>query len=379
MKIAINAQWYQAGQHTGIGTYTEYLYRNIWKLDNDKNQYIFFSKEPSEELIHFGGTKVNFRKAVSVEGNKYLRFIWENAILPAQINRINPDILHSVNYSLPWAISHRTKKIITVHDLIWMKFPEFFSKDTLYAAKKKFHHSCQASDAILTDSESTKSDIQQYFNCNGNKIIVTYLGVDHKKFGLVDISEPVERYILVKYNIPKRYILWIGDFRSNKNVDRLCRAFIKVKETLHCPHKLVLSGHNGYKYQRGKTALQQYKEFFVFTGAVEDNELPILYNLAEVFVFPSLYEGFGLPILEAMACGTPVITSNRSSLPEVAGDAAILVNPEDEDELAEAIMRLITNDSLRESLRKKGLERAKLFTWEGTARKTLKLFKEVTG
>jgi glycosyltransferase involved in cell wall biosynthesis len=104
-----------------------------------------------------------------------------------------------------------------------------------------------------------------------------------------------------------------------------------------------------------------------------------LYNLADIFVFPSLYEGFGLPVLEAMACGTPVITSNCSSLPEVAGDAAILVNPEDEDELAEAIMRLITNDSLRESLRKKGLERAKLFTWEDTARKTLKLFKEVTG
>lgn len=378
MKVAVNAQWYQAGQHTGIGTYTEYLYKNIWKLDN-KNHYVFFSKKPSEELVRSGGTKVSFRKAVSVEDNKYHRFMWENTILPAQINLMSPSIFHSVNYSLPWVIGYKIRKIITVYDLIWMKFPGFFQKDTLYVAKKRLQRSCRSSDIILAISKNTKEDILKYFNCDREKIIVTYLGVDHTKFRLIDIDKPIERRIRVKYGLPKKFILWVGSFRKNKNVDRLCQAFIKVKETLHCPHKLVLCGREDYDYKRVKVALQQSGENFVFTGAVEDSELPIIYNLAEAFVFPSLYEGFGLPVVEAMACGTPVITSNRSSLPEVAGDAAILVNPEDEEELARAIMRLITDDSLRDSLRKRGLERAKLFTWEDTARKTLKVFDEVAG
>lgn len=376
MNIAVNAEWYDCGNRTGIGTYTEQLYKHIWKIDKDHN-YTFFCRSPAKELLQLGLDKAKFKPTVGFETNKYLKIIWENTILPFEINRINPVIFHSVNYSLPLLLRPAIKKVATVYDLTWVKFPEFFSKDTLYVAKKRFQHTCRSADKIIAISENTKQDILKHFDCEIGKIEVIHLGVEHEKFKPMDLDKRDKAYIGEKYSLPEKFILWLGEFRGNKNIKRLCNSLIKAKKQLHFNHKLVLCGHKGQEYAAIQTIIQDHREFFIFPGVVEDNDLPLLYNLADIFVFPSLYEGFGLPVLEAMACGTPVITSNCSSLPEVAGDAAILVNPEDEQEIAGAIMRLLTDESLRNSLVQKGLERVKNFSWEKTAEKTLELFKKV--
>jgi len=378
VRIAVNAQSYDSRLQAGVVKYTEYLYQHIWAIDAT-NEYVFFSNKPSWKLKEHGRGRVTFRSAPSPSANKYVRVGWENLVLPIRLLVDRIDLLHCVNYSLPFMLSSRIKKVITVHDLIWLKFPDYFPKDTVYAAKKRFQHACSSADAIISVSENTKKDVLGAFHCEQEKVTVIYLGVDNERFGRMKKESALAQRVRQKYKLPERFILWVGGYRSHKNVVFLCKAFAVAKEQGGLPHKLVLCGPRLPAERVIKTIQEKHKNDIMVIGPVGDDELPVLYSMADVFVFPSLYEGFGLPVLEAMASGVSVITSNVSSLPEVAGDAAILVNPLDVDEIAHALIKVCTDDELRETLVVKGLERARRFSWENTARKTLELFMKVGG
>jgi glycosyltransferase involved in cell wall biosynthesis len=373
VRIAVNAQSYESGLPAGIGKYTEYLYEHIWAIDTD-NEYVFFSNRPAPGLKERGRDRVTFRSAPSPLANKYVRVGWENFVLPIHLFVNTVHLVHCVNYFLPLMIPSRIKKVVTVHDLIWLKFPDYFSKDTVYTARKRFQHACMSADAIIAVSENTKNDILEASQCKEEKVIVIYEGVDNKRFNKAQRDSPLAQTVRQKYRLPDHFILWVGAYRKHKNVERLCKAVAEAKKRCNLPHKLVLCGPNLLFEEAVRALLKVHENDLVVIGPVSDEELPVLYSMADVFAFPSLYEGFGLPILEAMASGVPVITSNVSSLPEIARDASILVNPLDVDEIARALIIATTDETVREILITKGLERACEFSWEDTAHKTLEIF-----
>lgn len=376
MRIAVNAQSYEAGNPTGIASYTEHLYKHIWDMDMI-NEYVFFASTISRELKEHANDRIIFRSAPSPRANKYARVSWENISFPIQLCFNNIDLLHCVNYSLPFAVPVRIKKVITVYDLIWLKFSEYFPKDTIYTAKKRLLHACTAADSIITVSENTKKDLLEVSHCNEEKVVVIHAGVDIKHFSRTQKEGSQEIVIRSKYSLPQQFILWVGSYRKHKNVENLCRAFAMAKEKHRLAHKLVLCGPGLLQERAINAILESYGNDIMVIGPVGYEELPVIYSLADAFIFPSLYEGFGLPVLEAMASGIPVIASNISSLPEIAGDAAILVNPLSTVEIADALIRVIEDNELRLTLVAKGVERAKRFSWEDAAYKTLKLFSKV--
>ena len=230
------------------------------------------------------------------------------------------------------------------------------------------------SDKIIAVSYSTKQDLMNYFKISDNKIKVIYEAADQI---FQPLSSEKVQHFKDKYDLNYQYILYVGTLEPRKNIPLIIKAFyILNKEGFQ--HKLVIAGKKGWKY---KTIYQlidklNLQKEVIFIGFIPDNDLPALYNAANLFVYPSLYEGFGLPPLEAMSCGCPVITSNISSLPEVVGDAGIMIDPYSVDELYEAMHKVLINEIVRKDMIKKGLERSQMFSWTKTAEETLKIYKE---
>ena len=228
------------------------------------------------------------------------------------------------------------------------------------------------------DSNSTKNDIIKFYPRYEDKIKVIYLGVESHFFPRS--SQEVEK-VLNKYNFNFKYFLFLGTVEPRKNIVRVVDAFIRLKQEENIEHKLVIIGRKGWLYKEilEKISKTPFSHDIVFSDFMSDNDLPFLYSGAEIFLYPSLYEGFGLPVLEAMSCGSPVITSNLSSLPEVAGDAAILVDPMNVEEIVQAMEKLLRDRELRKELKRKSLERAKFFSWDMAAKETLHLYEDILG
>jgi len=261
--------------------------------------------------------------------------------------------------------------IVTCHDII----PLIFYNNI---KKLKFRYSISGiknADKIIADSYNTKQDIISYFKIPDEKIKVIYLAADK-------IFQPLDKVIISKikqkYNFDFPLILYVGTLEPRKNIPTLIKAFCKLKKE-GLPHILLVTGKKDGKYKKIFEMVKRLnlQKDTIFTGYVPEEDLPAIYNAADLFVYPSLYEGFGLPPLEAMACGTPVITSNTSSFPEVVGDAGIMVKPHDVDELAKVMYEVLTNDGLREDMIKKGLKQAKKFSWKKCAKETLEVYQEV--
>lgn len=286
---------------------------------------------------------------------------WSNISLPFYLAKEKIDLYHSPFFTLP--LLKTCKMILTVHDVIFEVNPAWFPVKNLLSFKLFTRTALRTADKIITDSQASKNDLVRFFSCPAEKIVVIPLAP-------AEIFRPVRE---VK-KIFEKYILYVGNLGNRKNIVRLVRAF----EKLNLGHQLVLVGGQGYK---GEDVLRMIagSPQITYLAKVGDDELVQLYNGAALFVYPSLYEGFGLPILEAMACGTPVATSNVSSLLEVAGDAALLFNPEDIDDITDKMRRLLTNSELRASLRQRGLARAAEFSWKKAARQTIQVYREVLG
>jgi len=268
--------------------------------------------------------------------------------------------------------------IITIQDLVFLKFPEHRGKRLSDYYLKRTKIAVENSKQIITSSNSTRRDLIGLLGVPARKIKVIHLGVgpNFKVFKNQSIlAEKISRYVRAK----QKYILTVGTLEPRKNLSAIAKAFVLLPNSLQREHKLMFVGAKGWNNNELGQIIRDYNltEKVVFPGFVKDEDLPYIYNKASLFVFPSLYEGFGLPPLEAMACGVPVISSGTSSLPEVIGKAGILVNPNREEEIAKAMRYVLTNPDVAKQMTKKGLKQAKKFSWQKTAQETLKIFQKV--
>jgi len=375
MKIGIMVDILNSFELTGLGTYTFKLIESLIREYNRRDVYLINYKK-LEKFADLNQIIVPY--PLEHISKNYLWTLYASWYFRKNKNILkNIDILHNPYQSPILKLSNsQTAYVITVHDLVQVMFPDKVQRG-LYVLQRAFlPKAVRNADKIITVSYSSKRDIITYFDIPDNKVEVTYLAPE-------EIYQPLkkEEYntIYKKYNLPEHFILYVGTLEPRKGVKNLIISFYKVKQKVpYLPHKLVIAGKKTNEY---KNLLEVAKKLhlekdIIFMGYIPKADLPKLYNAADLFVFPSFYEGFGLPPLEAMACGTPVIASNRSSVPEIVGDGGIIVDPTDIDKIAEIMLEVLTNESLKKELSKKGLKRAKLFSWEKTTKKTLKIYEK---
>ena len=354
----------------GIGTYIRNLLRHLARLDRE-NEYILFCRP--EDNATAGELGVNFRSIPDRSAPYSLR---EQLSLPLAAAREKVDVYHAPHYVLPMLTPGR--RVVTIHDCIHLMFPEYlpYGLGKLYA-RAMMSSATRRAHRILTVSESSKRDILRFFPVKPDKISVIYNAID-EHFRIPPSEAAVSR-VRERYQLADPFVLYVGNVKPHKNVERLIEAFALLRRRAPDGLKLVIIGDEISKFQTLRRAVHHHKlhKHVRFLGFVPDDTLSVLYRLAGVFVFPSLYEGFGLPPLEAMACGAPVITSNVSSLPEVVGDAALLVDPHSSDAIADAIEKVLSDPSLAADLRAKGLARAQNFSWQRSVARTLEIYREV--
>ena len=368
-KIAINGTFSHENP-TGLGVYTYELLLELLKIKCDFDFSVYSSSANLKMLYPDKVIPVSHYTSPALRFKGHLmRLLWLQTILPFKLKRLNSTLLYS---TVPEGILNpHIKQIITLQDLIPVKYPELNPK-----MKYHFYYSLpimlKNSQAVICISENTKSDIIAYYGIKDKPIYVIYAGLNRQQFYPRENGTVKKRYGLTNY------LLYIGDMRPYKNLERSLEAFARLNLR---KFKFVIRGKKDPRFypriQKKIDGFLLLKDKVVFLGYVPEEDLPYLYSEAAAFVFPSLYEGFGLPPLEAMACGCPVVVSNVASLPEVCGDAAYYVNPYNIESIAEGMYKVLTDESLRRSLIEKGLERAKLFSWEKAAKEHLEVFKEV--
>jgi glycosyltransferase involved in cell wall biosynthesis len=354
----------------GIGTYIRNLLRELAKLDRQTDYVVFCNPGDVEETRALGD---NFR-AVPERSGPYS--ITEQLSIPLAVKRERLDLFHSPHYVLPALTPSRT--VVTIHDCIHLMFPEYLNNRLGYAyARAALWTAAHKSDRIFTVSEQSKRDILKFFKVPPDKIVVTPNAIDDR-FNV----EPSEEHVMQtreRYQLSHSYLLYVGNIKPHKNLERLIEAFHQVRGEGRSELELLIIGSEISQMQALRRAVHKYQlhRYVRFLGFVPDKTLAVLYRLASVFVFPSLYEGFGLPPLEAMASGTPVVTSNVSSLPEVVGDAAVLVDPYSAEAIAEGILTVLRSTHLRDDLRRRGLERAHEYSWNRSVRRVREIYAEV--
>jgi len=301
------------------------------------------------------------------------RILWEQTRVAQEARQL--DLLHGFAYALP--VLSRTPAVVTVHDLTFLLFPEAFPKSKQLYLARITAHSCRRARAVIADSQATADDLQRLLDVPAAKIHVIYTGVDEEYHPLP--QDEVELYRQQK-GWPQEFILMVGTLEPRKNHLGLIKAYARYRELARTPLPLLIGGGKGWFFAQ---IFQQVKALGLedsvhFLGFVPSEELPWLYNAATLFVYPSRYEGFGLPVAEAMRCGTPVITSTVSSLPEVAGEAGLVVDPDNTEELAHKMLLVLEQEPERlQTMRQDGLLQAAQFTWEKTAAQTAKVYAHV--
>ncbi|MCS7464258.1 glycosyltransferase family 4 protein [Paenibacillus doosanensis] len=288
------------------------------------------------------------------------------------LSKAKADIFHGTNFT--YTPTWRGKSIITIHDLAYMRYPDATSERILKHHSNWVPYSAQQCDHIIADSLQTKQDIIELLHIPEDKIDVVYLAAD-EHFRFILDSLPV----LTKYKLPEKFILFVGTLEPRKNLLGLLKSYLLLKQNWETSVKLVIVGAKGWKYGPIFEWVQkhQLEEEIIFTGFIDDDDLPAIYSAASAFVMPSIYEGFGLPLLEAMQCGTPVIGSNISSIPEIIGDGGVLIPPDDDLAWAESMHTMISNTQIRSQYSQLALQRASNFTWEKTAAETKKIYLKV--
>jgi glycosyltransferase involved in cell wall biosynthesis len=369
LRIAIDARKLR---DYGIGTYVRNLLRHLSRLDQ-ATEYVVLCSQADSSLVDDLGE--NFRAVAEPSPNYSVR---EQVTVPRDLRREHADLFHAPHYVLsPFT---PCKAVVTIHDCIHLRFPQYLPNRLAHAYARSFLWvATHRSDRVMTVSEASKRDILEYFRIPPEKIDVIYNGID-ERFGVPPAEEDVNR-VRERYQLDGPFVLYAGNIKPHKNLGRLIAAFDILRHT--GPEfegvKLVIIGDEIAKYAALRHAVHRHKlhKHVRFFGFVPAQTLAILYRLADVFVFPSLYEGFGLPPLEAMASGTPVITSNVSSLPEVVGDAAVLIDPLQPEAIAEAMRRVLSDSALRDDLRARGLERVRHFSWARSVERVRAIYSEV--
>jgi len=362
MKIAIDIREI-FGPRAGKGEYTFRILKGLLRLDQE-NKYFLYSKK------HTQTKRQNVRlRAINLPGLIWHLTVWLDLKL-----RVRPDVyLSPTSYIVP-ALGVKNSVII-VPDLVSFLFPGEHNKKAVWLERMFLKAALKKSERIITISRATKHDLLARFELSEKKVAKVYLGV-HSRFREIKREDSRLIKIRKKYNLPEKFILFVGVLSPRKNLVRLLRAYHKM--TLR-DFGLVIVGRKGWYYQNIFYEVRKLglEDRVCFLDYLREEDLPFVYNLASVFVFPSLYEGFGFPPLEAMACGTPVIASRASSLPEVVGKAGLLVDPKKVSEISEAMKRILTNKGLRDKLIRLGFLQAKKFSWNKTVRETLRIMQSL--
>lgn len=353
MRIAIDTQS-TLGRKTGIGLYTANLLRALRRVAPE-HEYVELSWGRTEEL----------------RTDQRLR--WEQWELPRRARAARAQVVHLTGFGAP--IRRPCPTVLTVHDLIGYLFPANLPPVARLYWALWLPFSIRFAGHIIADSEHTRGDLQRLLGVPGERITVIHLAADER---FQPISDPAVRAdVRDRYDLPPSFILYVGTLEPRKGLDTLVNAYASLADEF--PHALVIAGKKGWYtlplFRQIEALGLRYR--IRFTDYVDDADLPVVYSLADLFVFPSRYEGFGLPPLEAMACGVPVISSNAASLPEVVGDAGMLVPPDNVEALAAAMRQVLVDDALRANLRARGLARAGRFSWDETARQTVRVYEGV--
>ncbi len=367
VRIAIDARKLR---DYGIGTYVRNLLRHLARIDQT-TEYVLLCRPVDEDLGRRLGE--NFRTVPEQAGTYSIREQWT---VPLDLRREGIDLFHAPHYVLPPLTP--CKSVVTIHDCIHLRFPQYLPNRLAYAyAWSSLWVATHRSTRVLTVSEASKRDILRYFSVPESKIDVIYNAID-EQFDESPTDAEIGR-VRERYQLEDPFVLYAGNIKPHKNLERLIEAFSMLRKNGFEQVKLLIIGDEISKYATLRRAVHRHKLHHQvrFLGFVSDKTLACLYRLAGVFVFPSLYEGFGLPPLEAMASGTPVITSNVSSLPEVVGDAALLIDPNKPDAIFDAMRRVLTEPELAQSLRDRGLERVRHFSWERSIRRVREIYDEV--
>ena len=383
MRIGIDVSRY-FDRSGGVGIYAANLLKYLLKIDknNEYNAYSFFyncfpsnwkHKKIIDEFRKYG--KVNFSQ-INLP-TSILKRKWNNSSIEKKEKLLGGvDIIHSTAYMIPELFNARL--VVTIHDLSFLIFPEYHTKENYELVLSNLIYLNSRPDMVICDSRQTKKDVIKYFHVPEEKLIVIYLGVDDSF--REEIDSDFRKKILEKYGLTGKYLLCVASIEPRKNFLRIINAFSEfIKQEEYKKYSLVCVGGRGWKNIEIYSLVKQknLEDKIKFLRSIEECELAPIYNQAEIFLYPSLYEGFGLPVLEAMACAVPVITSNVSSLPEVASDAAILVNPYSEKQIYEAIIHLADDENKRKQLINMGLENIKKFSWENTAKQTLNIYQQI--
>ena len=358
---------------TGVGQYINQLIRHF-NLLSPENDYTYYYGYFTKKLLY--GNKQTL---------KLKNVLWKMSVVKYGIRRAKDifsqfhfrdfDLYFEPNF-VPLKI--RAKGIVTtVHDFSFRLYPQTHPQDRVKYFSKHFFTNIKRSNRIITDSAYIKGEAVEILGLPDDMITPIHLGVDHEIFRLYD-QESLD-FSRREFKLPGRFILFVGTREPRKNLDGLLHAYLTLPQHIRHEFKLVLVGPRGWEDDADKLVARDIGNSVVSLGYIDRRSLAYVFNLADLLVFPSFYEGFGLPPLEAMACCCPVIVSKVASLPEVCGDAAYYVDPKDVDSIAEGISRVLSDETLRKSLIARGIERAKLFSWERTARKTLDVFEEVMG
>ena len=374
MNIAVNTLSVSL-RKGGTKTYLVNLIKSLAKVDN-KNTYFLIVSLRNKTLFQKLGEKFKIIALPFQSDNRLLRLFYEQFVFPYYVRKHNISVLFSPN-NIASLFPH-CKQVLTFHAPLMIRklrkqyAPKEVSKLQAMFYDLKLALSVSCSNRIIVVSENIKQWLLQQVNIPASKLNVIYEGVDCELFQSANNAKTS--------SIKQPYILFLSTLFRYKNAENLIQAFSKLKKTYKIPHILIIVGKDpkkqiGYLKQLAKS--EGIFDNVIFTGAVSYDKVNSLYLNSDIFVFPSAVETFGLPVLEAMACGTPVVASNRTSVPEIVGDAGVIVNPDDIDELAEAILRVLSDKELQRSLIQKGYRRAKQFSWDKTARKTLEVFEEV--
>ena len=367
MRIAIDARKLR---DFGIGTYIRNILIELSRLDRE-TEYVVLCRPDDVGAGDVLGQ--NFRM---VPETAPAYSISEQFRIPMSLARERVQMVHEPHYVLPPLV--RCRSVVTIHDCIHLMFPQYLPSRLAYVyAKGSMWTASKKANKILTVSEASKRDILRFFDVPPEKVVVAHNAIDER---FLSPPDP-ERTHLVKqrYQLDHPFVLYVGNIKPHKNIERLIDAFGRARS--QCPDdlKLIIIGDEISKYPALRQSVHKHKldKHVRFLGFQPMETLATFYRLARAFVFPSLYEGFGLPPLEAMACGAPVVTSNVSSLPEVAGGAALLVDPYDADAIAGGIVQAVTDEALRTELVKRGHERARSFSWTQSVKKIHQIYMEV--
>lgn len=377
MKIGIDIRTLLEKQYGGVSEYTLHLVRNILKNDS-KNEYILFYnsfKDCSDRIPKFNE---NYKIVRTKYPNKIFNLILQKIFKYPKLDKLlNVDVFLGPNIGF-YALSKNCKKILTVHDLSFLRYKEFFSwKRRLWHrvinAKKQTNYF----DKIAAVSENTKNDLIDKCGVDKEKISVIYSGVDERYRQSLDFDK---QEIQKKYNLPEKYILYLGTIEPRKNIRSLIKAYNNLRNNYKNldNYKLVIAGGKGWKHKKiyREARTSKYKNDIIFTGYIDDKDKPCLYKLATIFVYPSFYEGFGFPPLEAMSVGTPVLSSFSSSLPEIVDNAAIMIDPYNIDEITKAMYDVIADNDLAKRMIEKGKMQSQKFGWKRTAHEYINLINE---